>query len=93
MNRVYNYGLDPCGPVYITIGDGGNTERIPKHIHVDEPRNCPNMKNIHPEYGGVCPFKYTSGADSRFCWDRQPERSAYREYSFGHGILEVRVQF
>ncbi|KAF5752493.1 purple acid phosphatase 15-like isoform X5 [Tripterygium wilfordii] len=23
-NRVYNYTLDPCGTLYITIGDGGN---------------------------------------------------------------------
>ncbi|PSR94911.1 Purple acid phosphatase [Actinidia chinensis var. chinensis] len=22
-NRVYNYALDPCGPVHITVGDGG----------------------------------------------------------------------
>ena len=28
MNRVFNYTLDPCGPVYITIGDGGNIEKI-----------------------------------------------------------------
>ncbi|CAL5326022.1 unnamed protein product [Camellia sinensis] len=21
MNRVYNYTLDPCGPIYITVGD------------------------------------------------------------------------
>ncbi|KAK1270133.1 Purple acid phosphatase 15 [Acorus gramineus] len=51
-NRVYNYSLDPCGPVYITIGDGGP-------------------------------------ATGNFCWDRQPDYSAYRESSFGHGILEV----
>lgn len=87
-NRVYNYCLDPCGPVYITIGDGGNVERPATH-HADDPGYCPSIKNIQPEYGGVCPFKYTSGADSRFCWDRQPEWSAYRESSFGHGILEV----
>jgi hypothetical protein len=87
-NRIYRYGLDPCGPVYITIGDGGNTERLATH-HADDPGYCPSVTNIHPEYGGVCPFKYTSGADSRFCWDRQPEWSAYRESSFGHGMLEV----
>ncbi|KAK9933218.1 hypothetical protein M0R45_020421 [Rubus argutus] len=49
-NRVYNYTLDPCGPVYITVGDGAG----------------------------------------KFCWDQQPEYSAYRESSFGHGLLEVR---
>ncbi|CAN0841122.1 Purple acid phosphatase 23 [Linum grandiflorum] len=54
MNRVYNYTLDSCGPVYITVGDGGNIEEV----DVDH-------------------------ADS------QPEWSAVRESSFGHGILEV----
>eukprot|EP00253_Pinus_taeda_P005420 PITA_05420 len=89
MNRVYKYGLDPCGPVYITIGDGGNIERLATH-HADEPGYCPNITKIHPAYGGVCPFKYTSGpAKGKLCWDRQPEWSAYRESSFGHGILEV----
>ena len=23
-NRVYNYNVDPCGPISITVGDGGN---------------------------------------------------------------------
>ncbi len=22
-NRVYNYTVDPCGPIHVTIGDGG----------------------------------------------------------------------
>ena len=25
---VYNYTVDPCGPVHITIGDGGNSEGV-----------------------------------------------------------------
>lgn len=88
-NRVYQYWLDPCGPVYITVGDGGNIERLVTH-HADDPGYCPNITDIRPEYGGVCPFKYTSGpAEGKLCWDRQPEWSAYRESSFGHGILEV----
>ena len=24
MNPVYDYKLDPCGPVYLNVGDGGN---------------------------------------------------------------------
>ncbi|KAJ1404585.1 Purple acid phosphatase-like, N-terminal [Sesbania bispinosa] len=39
-NRVYNYKLDPCGPVYITVGDGGNREKM-AITHADEPGNCP----------------------------------------------------
>jgi hypothetical protein len=27
-DRVYKFQLDPCGPVHITIGDGGNIEGV-----------------------------------------------------------------
>ena len=44
-----------------------------------------------PEFGGVCHLNFSSGpAKGQFCWNRQPDWSAYRESSFGHGILEVR---
>lgn len=89
MNRVYNYTLDSCGPVYITIGDGGNIEKV-EVDHADEPGKCPSEGDNKPEFGGVCHFNFSSGpAKAKFCWDRQPEWSAYRESSFGHGILEV----
>lgn len=90
-NRIYNYTLDPCGPVHITVGDGGNREKmaIP---HADEPGNCPEPSTTPDEYmGGFCAFNFTSGpAAGKFCWDRQPDYSAFRETSFGHGILEVK---
>ncbi|XP_026400883.1 purple acid phosphatase 15-like [Papaver somniferum] len=90
-NRVYNYSLDPCGPVYITVGDGGNREKMAVK-HADEPGNCPDPSTTPDEYmGGFCAFNFTSGpAAGKFCWDRQPDFSAYRESSFGHGILEVK---
>lgn len=89
MNRVYNYNLEPCGPVYITIGDGGNIEKVDVD-HADEPGKCPSPGDNVPEFGGVCHTNFTSGpAKGQFCWDKQPEWSAYRESSFGHGILEV----
>ncbi|KAK3005833.1 LOW QUALITY PROTEIN: hypothetical protein RJ639_015691 [Escallonia herrerae] len=89
MNRVYNYTMDPRGPVYITVGDGGNIEKVDVD-HADDPGKCPSAGDNMPEYGGVCHLNFTSGpAKGKFCWDRQPEWSAYRESSFGHGILEV----
>lgn len=90
-NRVYNYTLDPCGPVYITVGDGGNREKIAVE-HADEPGNCPEPSTTPDEYmGGFCAANFTSGpAAGKFCWDRQPDYSAFRESSFGHGILEVK---
>jgi len=89
-NRVYNYTLDPCGPVYITVGDGGNTEKM-AITHADEPGNCPEPSSTPDDFmGGFCAFNFTSGpAAGKFCWDRQPDYSALRESSFGHGILEV----
>ncbi|KAJ9154009.1 hypothetical protein P3X46_027390 [Hevea brasiliensis] len=90
-NRVYNYSLNPCGPVYITLGDGGSREAM-AIAHADDPGNCPEPSTTPDEYiGGFCAFNFTSGpASGKFCWDQQPEYSAYRESSFGHGILEVK---
>lgn len=89
MNRVYNYTLDPCGPVYITVGDGGNIEKVDVE-HADDPGKCPSPGDNKPEFGGVCHMNFSSGpAKGKFCWDRQPDWSAYRESSFGHGSLEV----
>ncbi|KAK6930689.1 Calcineurin-like phosphoesterase domain, ApaH type, partial [Dillenia turbinata] len=90
-NRVYNYSLDPCGPVYVTVGDGGNREKMAT-AHADEPGNCPDPSTTpDPIMGGFCAFNFTSGpAAGKFCWDHQPDYSAYRESSFGHGILEVK---
>ncbi|KAL8486865.1 hypothetical protein ACS0TY_023527 [Phlomoides rotata] len=90
-NRVYNYTLDPCGPVYLAVGDGGNREKMAIN-HADDPGNCPEPSSTPDTFmGGFCAFNFTSGpAAGNFCWDRQPEYSAYRETSFGHGILEVK---
>ncbi|XAR58729.1 Acid phosphatase [Bertholletia excelsa] len=91
LNRVYNYTLDPCAPVYITVGDGGNREKMAIE-HADEPGNCPEPSTTpDPFMGGFCAADFTTGpAAGKFCWDRQPEYSALRESSFGHGILEVK---
>ncbi|KAJ8899421.1 hypothetical protein K2173_018395 [Erythroxylum novogranatense] len=90
-NRVYNYTLDPCGPVYITVGDGGNREKMAIK-HADEPGNCPEPSDTpDPFMAGFCATNFTTGpAAGKFCWDRQPDYSALRESSFGHGILEVK---
>ncbi|XWS31274.1 hypothetical protein CRYUN_Cryun23aG0063200 [Craigia yunnanensis] len=91
-NRVYNYTLDPCGLVHIIIGDGGNREKMAIE-HADEPGNCPEPSSTYDESmgGGFCATNFTSGpAAGKFCWDRQPDYSAIRECSFGHGILEVK---
>lgn len=89
MNRVYNYTLDSCGPVYLTVGDGGNIEQVVVDF-ADDPGKCPSAAANIPEFGGTCHLNFSSGpAKGQFCWNKQPEWSAYRESSFGHGILEV----
>lgn len=87
---MYNYSLDPCGPVHITVGDGGNREKMAVE-HADEAGNCPEpLMTPDPYMGGFCAENFTFGpAEGKFCWDHQPEYSAFRESSFGHGILEV----
>ncbi|KAL9827913.1 Purple acid phosphatase 15 [Arabidopsis thaliana] len=87
-NRVYNYELDPCGPVYIVIGDGGNREKMAIE-HADDPGKCPEpLTTPDPVMGGFCAWNFTPS--DKFCWDRQPDYSALRESSFGHGILEMK---
>ncbi|MCO5577886.1 hypothetical protein L7F22_031721 [Adiantum nelumboides] len=88
-NRLYNYELNPCGPIYITVGDGGNIEKVDV-VHADDDGQCPTPLDSIPEFGEICPFDFTTGpAAGKYCWDTQPEWSAFREGSFGHGILEV----
>ncbi|KAH1226964.1 hypothetical protein AAZX31_11G260400 [Glycine max] len=50
-NRVYNYTLNPCGPVYITVGDGGNREKM-AITHADEPGQCPEPSTTPDDYMG-----------------------------------------
>ena len=57
---MYNYTLDPCGLVYITIGDGGNRERM-AITHADEPGNCPEV----PKRKSNCAFNFTLGPATR----------------------------
>ncbi|XXG78603.1 hypothetical protein AAC387_Pa08g2511 [Persea americana] len=89
-NRVFNYTLDPCGPVHIVVGDGGNREKMAVS-HADDPGNCPEpLDTMDPDMGGSCARNFSTGpAAGKFCWDEQPNYSAFRESSFGHGILEV----
>ena len=48
MNCVYNYKLDPCGPVYITIGEGGNIEKVDVE-HGDDPGKYPSVRDNIPK--------------------------------------------
>ncbi|ESQ51860.1 hypothetical protein EUTSA_v10016507mg [Eutrema salsugineum] len=86
-NRVYNYTLDQCGPVYITTGAGGGGKLDIEHA--DDPGNCPDHSQKNSV--GSCGFNSTLGhVNDEFCPVSQPDYSAYRESSFGFGMLEVK---
>ncbi|PHU07580.1 Carotenoid 9,10(9',10')-cleavage dioxygenase 1, partial [Capsicum chinense] len=89
-SKVYNYKLKSYSPIHITVGDGGNREKMAIE-HADEPGKCPKLSNASDKFmGRFCASNFTSGpAAGNFCWDQQPEHSAYRESSFRHGIFEL----
>lgn len=84
-NPVYRHRVDECGPAYITIGDGGNIERLAIPF-VDGPGNCPDPDAQAP---WDQPQKCVTYQDGEYCPQSQPKWSAFREPSFGHGILTV----
>jgi hypothetical protein len=95
-NRVYNYTSDPCGPTYITIGDGGNLETLAFKT-VDQNGTCPTPSlaaSPGSTFTGNCQWNSYQAADAGgqnngYCPPAQPAWSAFREPSFGHGVLDV----
>ncbi|KAG2485785.1 hypothetical protein HYH03_015496 [Edaphochlamys debaryana] len=128
---MYKYKLDNCGPIYITIGDGGNVEG-PYRNFVDDVNPATNKTycealnygglnavqmlanntsgwgpsyqlQAHPPNCTTLSFQPASGVSggaplvmppgmmppAGFCQSSQPVWSAYRDPSFGHGILDL----
>ena len=84
-SRVLDHSPSPCGPVHITIGDGGNAERLYTTFadgwgvpEAKRARACPSKRS-----GDECAAK----APGPYCYSEQPPWSAFREPSFGHGTL------
>lgn len=86
-----DYKVDECGPVHITVGDGGNIEGLYKEF-IDEiqpkPDFCstPQVCRQFPMYQPQCCLSFQDG---QYCPSKQSAWSAYREPSFGHGMLEL----
>ncbi|BDA42117.1 Purple acid phosphatase 15 [Coccomyxa sp. Obi] len=89
--QVLNYKLDGCAPRWLTMGDGGNQEGLYKTFASAPNTNC--------YQAGAC-SSVTPSAAPQFCATlqngyyappngTQPNYSAYREPSFGHGILTI----
>ncbi|PSC76955.1 purple acid phosphatase 15 isoform X2 [Micractinium conductrix] len=90
---VYRYRRDDCGPVYTLIGDGGNVEGLYKDF-IDaqpQPAFCADSAlyqlPVYQPISGKDPV--ITLQDGYFCPNRQPDWSAYREPTFGHGVLEI----
>ncbi|EIE19892.1 Metallo-dependent phosphatase [Coccomyxa subellipsoidea C-169] len=87
--QTLNYVKDGCAPRWLTMGDGGNQEGLYRQFAA-QAGTCTNAAcaNVSPSpapqfcttlQNGL--YAPTNGA--------QPSYSAYREPSFGHGILTV----
>jgi hypothetical protein len=60
---MYNWTVDPCGAVHITIGDAGNSEGLSgvvssagveqDHVYEDYNGGCPNVTTPYPSYMNV----------------------------------------
>ncbi|EFN53514.1 hypothetical protein CHLNCDRAFT_58566 [Chlorella variabilis] len=91
---LFNYSVDPCGPAYIVVGDGGNAEGPEQHfVDVDPPDWCTNTSLVKlPSYQPTMTGEPTLVfyPDGSYCPTSQPAYSAFREPSFGHGLLLVR---
>ncbi|WIA32552.1 hypothetical protein OEZ86_003360 [Tetradesmus obliquus] len=84
------YQVDECGPVYFTIGDGGNIEGLYKDF-IDTVQPKPAWC-ADPEIGTQFPSYQPQKCITRigeYCPSKQPAYSAYREPSFGFGSLDL----
>ena len=86
-HRTVDWTPSACGPYHITAGDGGNSEKL--YTTFVDPWGDATVKSevtCPPrDKGDAC----ARAADRPFCPAGVPEHTAYREPSFGHGVLEV----
>ena len=61
--------LEPCGPIYIMVVDGGNIEKVDVN-HEHDPRKCPSIGGNIPLFGRVYLLKFSPGpAKGNFYWE------------------------
>lgn len=80
-----------CGPVHITVGDGGNIEGLYKDF-IDQLRPRPaycSDPDSGAQFPSYQPQRCISRQGGNYCPTVQPAYSAYREPSFGFGTLEL----
>uniref|UniRef100_A0A1D1ZTK8 Purple acid phosphatase n=1 Tax=Auxenochlorella protothecoides TaxID=3075 RepID=A0A1D1ZTK8_AUXPR len=83
---VFDFKRDDCGPVHLSLGDGGNIEKL-NAVFADTPGHCPPIFDHGPSYQPeFCPQNVYNGS---YCSLMQPAWSAFREPSFGHATLDI----
>jgi hypothetical protein len=82
--------VNEAGPVHITMGDGGNIEGLYKDF-IDEVQAstffCAHPEN-YTQFPSYQPQACLSFQQGQYCPTSQPAWSAYREPSFGHGVID-----
>ncbi|CAN1772068.1 Probable purple acid phosphatase 20 [Linum perenne] len=67
--QVYNDKEDDCGPVYITIGDGGNREGLAKKYH----KHQPDISIFREASFGHGEFEVVNGTHGLWTWHRNDD--------------------
>ncbi|XP_062117573.1 probable purple acid phosphatase 20 [Humulus lupulus] len=78
FTRVYNDKADKCGPIYITIGDGGNREGLAtKYI---DPK--PEISIFREASFGHGQLEFLNGSHAHWTWHRNQDDVAVESDSF-----------
>ncbi|XP_073003800.1 purple acid phosphatase 22-like [Typha latifolia] len=71
FTRIYNNEADPCGPVYITIGDGGNREGLA--LEFQKNNKCGHLSLFHEGSFGHGRLKVVNGTSAHWSWHRNDD--------------------
>lgn len=94
----YNYTLDKCGPVHITIGCGGKPGEPGSGVAALDTKfieegsffcKDPTVLDIKPNLAQPLRCHTFQPERGGMCWNKQPEFSAYREPTFGAATLKL----
>ncbi|XP_071687215.1 purple acid phosphatase 22-like [Rutidosis leptorrhynchoides] len=69
FTRVYNNNADPCGPMYITIGDGGNREGLA--MSYKDPQ--PEISEYREASFGHGRLRILNETDAHWSWNRNDD--------------------
>lgn len=97
---VYKYKTDTCGPIHVTIGDGGNAEGLTagyidnttvtySGLLVDDLCRYPETFYVTPGYQPTYSGRGYVDTSVPFCYASQAPWSDVRDPSFGHGEVTV----